>query len=188
MGSESTHKEHIIKHGTGKHAVPCLSVRYHANPTGQPSYYIVHIPTNSLVADCYLYLNTARGVAKGLIEALDDDIKIFDICTLGGKITSHMKDFVHFFRLKDVKVVPTYEEFINGIDYANMLSEQRDRLILEQQKAQYEKELHDGDWSIAWVPDSSGRMPGHDLECLTKGRRLDGEIVSSILDTKGAKV
>lgn len=184
----SEHKDHIIKHGNGKHAMPCLSVKHHANPTGLPSYYIVHIPTDSLVADCYLYLNTARGVAKGLIEALGDDIRIDDICTLGGKITSHMKDFVHFFRLKDVKTVPTYEEFINGTDYANMLSEQRDRLILEQQEAQYKKELHDGDWSIAWVPDSSGRMPGIDLECLTEGRRLDGEVIPYILDAKGVKV
>lgn len=158
---------HVIKYGKGRgrSAVDVLGYRR----DGQ-LFVIDHIPTGTLFFEGYFYQSLTKIICETLIEHIGEGLTHNDPERVAAACPASLKDYCEYWEGRDIKQPPVYEEWLNGIEYQDLLSARRSRLLSEQQKAELANEILSSNSSLAWVSDPSGELEGSELVALITGK------------------
>ena len=164
----------VIKYGKGKKAVPVLGIQGYETQAGK-LYRMVHVNTNTCVMDGYFYLSQCRKLGHSIAETFGDVFCLLELGEINHSLPREVYQYLLFYRFSKIKEPLSYEDFINGPDYEDLLNRERDSIDAERLRTEHARELSEGDITLAWVPKETGELRGDDLECLIEGRRTYSE-------------
>lgn len=163
---ETEPRKSIVKIGSGKRACPVFEIGKYKT-IGGFCYEIIHLPTNLWVSDGYYYLSTARMVAKEL-STLGELFLSSDPMQIIKGTQKNVLEYINFYRFKDIKTPQSLEDFIDGPDYADIITRTRDRDVPIGESSEYPAELWEGNLTLAYVPKpGTGSLRGYDIDRLS---------------------
>ena len=133
--------------------VQVLAVRKYSGKYDHTFYAIDHIPTGALVGAGFAYLSLARKIAYEILLVCDP-IKIASahVPVAISSMPPQLADYVGFFRAKEVKEPPSFEDFISGPEYEHIISQRSRDEVLRRQEQEHLQQLHEGNHSLGWIP------------------------------------
>lgn len=172
MESDKEVSSKLVLHkiGKGKKAVAVIGVRAYNLKYGGRAYELIHIPTDTLIADAYIYSTLAREIARSIIEVMGDKLLETNALTLVSQTPWQLVWYVEFYRGRNIKKPESYGEWQNGPEFESL---QRERYLKElaiNNEAKYKKQLSESDSTLGWVPDIAGPMEWRELEAIISGR------------------
>ncbi len=167
-----TSRPTVVRLGNGRHAQDIFIIRKAKVTHGEPYYNLYHAPTGSFVGACYYYLVCVKGMCQELVTRFPDVLKSDNVDHIRSQLPWEAKAYIeaHQFLLQKQHI--EYDEWLNGPDYAALLSAVNDRPVpVIDSISEHEEELLTGHLSLGWVPDERGTLTGMDLGALIAGRR-----------------
>ncbi len=173
-----------IKSGKGKKAVALLVITKHAGRVSGHTYEITHIPTGALVMGGYYYLSQARVLAQELVNHFSDVLNSSDMLDIQARLPKSAYLYLHGHVGSERKQPLSYEDYVNGPDYDELLSTIDDWAVLSEEERQHAQELCDSLVTLGWVPGGAVGTSGCLLDPILEGRHSPSEDVLPSTDKR----
>lgn len=174
-------KATVVYYGKGKEKKPTFAVSVYG--TKRKLYEVIHLPTDSFIADAFYYLSTARSVCQGLLELGEAWLEV-DRLTLVRKLPIYTQEYIEFYRFNEAKKAQGLNEWY-GTTYQQLKREASLQYLASKQETEYAAKLHESDVSIGWLPTCSGGTPGYALDGVFRGRRNHRGLIHPLAEHQG---
>ena len=163
--TKETIQGHIIKIGKGKNAKPCLGIN-------QGSNIITHLASGRLLTKTIPYLSISKAISDTIISLVGE--KLLDPEIKPEAFSESL--LTYMYEPWQTKIIPTYEEWIDGPDYQERIYTIRNSSgLLSRSESEYLEELSASGASPHYLPSPDGSLFALELRALTEGRPFDCE-------------